>query len=79
MSHQGDKELVEACLPIVADSWDQLRGCDVSRLLDNCMNNEGSLEDLDDYAAVIVEHRGDLEDRVEEAVEVLSEEWLEAQ
>ena len=64
----------------MADEWDKLRGCDVERLLNDCMGiMGGTLEHLADYAAVILDKREDLEDRVKEAFEIISEEWIEAQ
>jgi hypothetical protein len=59
------QDCIDRMLPIVADSWEQLRGCDVFRLLDSISYE--SRESLDNAARIIVGKRPDLLDRVEDA------------
>lgn len=59
-------DCIQTMLPIVADSWEQLRGCDVFRLLDQIVyDNEDSLE----FAADVIRgHRPDLTEEIQDAV-----------
>ena len=59
------KDCIDRMLPIVADSWDKLRGCDVFRLLDSIAYESG--ESLDTAARIVVGNRPDLLARVGEA------------
>lgn len=64
-----------AVLPVVADSWDRLRGCDVYRLLDQ-ISYDGP-EGLTAAGEVVLGHRPDLSDYVTEAVADLAEEMFQ--
>lgn len=59
------EDCLNRVLPVVADSWEQLRGCDVERLLDSI-----SYDDQDgvaDAADIIKAKRPDLTAQVDEA------------
>ena len=63
------KSCIETMLPIVADSWEKLRGCDVFRLLDTIAYESQS--SLAIAGGSIVAHRPDLASAVFDAVEDL--------
>jgi hypothetical protein len=54
-------------LPVVADSWPKLRGCDVHRLLSKFS------DDLEKAGNVILDHRPDLAQQVCDAANDLAE------
>lgn len=56
---------MDAVLPIVADSWEKLRGIDVDRLL-NSIDYE-SLSSLNEAAEIVKKKRPDLLNEVENA------------
>lgn len=56
---------MDTVLPIVADSWERLRGIDVERLL-NSIDYE-SLSSLNDAAEIVKKKRPDLLNEVENA------------
>lgn len=58
-------DCLDRVLPVVADSWEQLRGCDVYRLL-NSINYE-SKESLGKATGIVMLKRPDLSDRIQEA------------
>jgi hypothetical protein len=60
-----EKKLNEM-LPVVADSWARLRGCDVDRLL-SCIEFK-DVKSIQEAGSIIVAKRKDLEDYVCEAV-----------
>lgn len=70
-------DCVERVLPVVADSWEQLRGCDVYRLLDSFAYLEEDkthdMPGLRQAAEVIAKRRTDLANHVQEAVDDLCE------
>lgn len=78
--HAEDSNLCEGCdgeerqelhdrltiaLPVVADSWEQLRGCDVERLLDSISYDDQ--DEVADAAEIIKAKRPDLTAEVDEA------------
>ena len=63
---------IETVLPVVADSWDRLRACDVYRLLDQIAYE--TPESLAIAGGAVVAHRPDLFDAVAEAVDDLKRE-----
>lgn len=65
------KECLDTVLPIVADSWDQLRGCDVDRLLDQFHYEH--VDSLNEAGNIIAKQRPDLHERVAAAVEVIKD------
>lgn len=67
-------DCLNAVLPIVADSWDRLRKCDVYRLLDSIQYTH--VDSINDAGKAIIARRPDLADEVEEVVSELSEEFL---
>lgn len=65
--HEGRIEkAVDGLLPMVADSWSTLRGCDCYRLLEEIDYDDQRLA-----GAYIVDRRGDLADAVLEALDDL--------
>jgi hypothetical protein len=64
---------LNAMLPVVADSWDRLRGCDVDRLL-SCIKFK-DVQSIKDAGSIIVAKRKDLEDYVCEAVSYYIEDF----
>ena len=59
-------DCLDRMLPVVADSWEQLRGCDVYRLLNSIYYE--SLGGLYKAGDVVVAKRPDLAEAVAEAV-----------
>lgn len=60
---------IEALLPVVADSWEQLRGCDVFRLLEEISNVAGA--QLLVAASYVMEQRPDLSREVLDSIDEL--------
>jgi hypothetical protein len=59
-------ELLTTVLPVVADSWDKLRGCDVYRLLDAILYQDE--DGLHEAARIVMGKRPDLSHYVGEAM-----------
>lgn len=66
------QDCLNRVLPVVADSWEQLRPCDVFRLLDSIYYE--SLSGLYAAGEIIKTKRPDLTKKVDEAVAELHEE-----
>lgn len=59
------EDCLNRVLPVVADSWEQLRGCDVERLLDSISYDDQ--DSVADAADIIKAKRPDLAAQVDEA------------
>jgi len=65
---------LEQLLPIVADSWEQLRACDVWRLLSAL--DFKSIQEIENAAEIVAIHRPDLASKArDEAGEIIEEIW----
>ena len=68
------EQCVNTVLPVVADSWEKLRGCDVYRLLDSILYRDEN--GLHDAARIVLGKRPDLAHHVNEAIADLeAEQW----
>lgn len=66
------KHCIETVLPVVADSWEKLRGCDVYRLLTS--THYDSAASLEQACQIIYDERPDLRDEIgDSAVEIAGE------
>ena len=65
-------ECLDAVLPVVADSWEKLRGCDVYRLLSSIYYE--TLKGLYDAGKIVTGKRPDLHQEVTDAVKEIHEE-----
>ena len=64
---------LNAMLPVVADSWARLRGCDVDRLF-SCIKFK-DVQSIKDAGSIIFAKRKDFEDYVCEAVSYYIEDF----
>ena len=66
------QECIESVLPVVADSWSQLRRCDVYRLMSQI--HYESYQSLTDAGHIITHKRSDLADEVRGCVAEIKDE-----
>lgn len=66
------RDTVNKMLPIVADSWDKLRSCDVYRLISSVPF--GSMDEMGEAVNVILSERPDLAETISDVANEVHEE-----